>query len=132
MMSGCSSAAVCWNLSPRSATNSGLPTPPYQPQTKISMDLLCQLLFLFEDGCYLQKQGAVSIFSPDYACLFEGYLEYKFFWHNNPNPFSKDIDKVFLISNGPLNVFDDFLTYRNDMVQYIKFTTEISQGENLP
>lgn len=59
-----------------------------------------------------------------------GYLGEKFNWHINP--FSQHIfmwkiyiDDVFLIWNGPLNVFDDFLAHLNDMVQSIKFTAEI-------
>lgn len=45
--------------------------------------LLEKNYFLFEDKYYLQKQGAAmgSKFSPDYACLFMGYLEERYIWN---------------------------------------------------
>lgn len=109
-----------------------------QPPTNFLMDMVHLLLhknfFLFENHFYLQTQGAAmgSRFSPDYACLFMGYLEERYIWNNNPFfenvvLWKRFVDDVFCLFKGPLETFNDFVTYLNNMVHSIKFNVVIDK-----
>lgn len=106
------------------------------PPTLFLLEMISILLyknfFLFGNEYYLQKQGAAmgSRFSPDYACLFMGYLEERYVWNNNPFYdnillWKRYVDDVFCIFKGTVELFHDFLSHLNNMVDSIKFSAVI-------
>lgn len=112
-----------------------LRTDPHPP-TPFLIEMISKLLhnnfFLFGNDFYLQKQGAAmgSRFSPDYACLFMGFLEERYVFNNNPFShnvllWKRYVDDVICIFKGSKETFNDFLLYLNNMVDSIKFSAAI-------
>lgn len=97
-------------------------TPPTQFLTDVVYLLLHKNFFLFENQYYLQTQGAAmgSRFSPDYACLFMGYLEERYVWNNNPFSdnvilWKRYVDDIFCLFKGSVETFQTFVNYLNSV-----------------
>ncbi len=101
------------------------------PPSDFVIDMIT--LLLEKKKFFLQNQSAAtgSKFSPDYACLFMGFLEERYIWSNNP--FLKNIvmwkryvDDMFCTFRGSKYLFNDFVSLLNNMIESIKFNVEIN------
>ncbi|KAL2101113.1 hypothetical protein ACEWY4_002874 [Coilia grayii] len=120
-------AAMTYFLEQRTDTH-----PPTHFLIEIISKLLHNNFFLFDNNFYLQKQGAAmgSRFSPDYACLFMGFLEERYVFNNNPFLhnivlWKHFVDDVFCLFLGSREEFDNFATHLNNMVYSIKFNAVV-------
>uniref|UniRef100_A0A803JHQ6 Reverse transcriptase domain-containing protein n=1 Tax=Xenopus tropicalis TaxID=8364 RepID=A0A803JHQ6_XENTR len=95
--------------------------------------ILTHNYFVFDDRFYLQKQGTAmgSKFAPAYANLYMAVWEDDFIWgspifRDHIILYTRFIDDLLFIWNGPLDLIDTFITHINSNVFNLSFTVEIN------
>lgn len=110
-------------------------SPPSDFIIQMASYLLKYNYFSFDNDFFLQISGTAmgSNFAPNYANLFMGFFEESYIFNTEKNPFHSQIikwyryiDDIFCIFLGDHEEAREFVTFLNNLVDDLEFTSEIN------